>query len=64
MLLYFSNIDYYCNGRFSASVFSSRDVLKMATQTKLREYFGKCTLPATKQVQIVYGKDTAQSGGQ
>ena len=59
MLLYFSNIDYYSNGRFSV-----RDVLKMATQTKLRKYFGKCTLPATKQVQIVYGKDTAQSGGQ
>ena len=59
MLLYFSNIDYYSNGRFSV-----RDVLKMATQTKLREYFGKCTLPATKQVQIVYEKDTAQSGGQ
>ena len=59
MLLYFSNIDYYSNGRFSV-----RDVLKMATQTKLRKYFGKYTLPATKQVQIVYGKDTAQSGGQ
>ena len=50
-MLYFSYIDYYRNDRFSTSVFSARDALKMATQIKLQKYFGKCTLPATKQVQ-------------
>ena len=32
-------------------VFSASDALKMATQTKLQNSFGKCRLPATKQVQ-------------
>ena len=48
MLLYFSHTDYYCNDRFSASVFSSRGILKLATQNKLQKYFGKRILPAIK----------------
>ena len=50
-MLYFSYIDYYCNSRFSTSVSSARDALKLATQAKVQTYFGKRTLPATKQVQ-------------
>ena len=45
-------MDYYCNDRFSASVFPARDALKLATLTKIQKYFGKRTLPATKQVKI------------
>ena len=37
--------------KFSTSVFSARDALKMAMQTKLQKCFGNRTLPATKQVQ-------------
>ena len=32
-------------------VFSARDALKMATQTRFQKYFGKRTLSATKQIQ-------------
>ena len=51
MLWYFPYIDYYCSERFSTLVFSARGALKLATQAKLQKYFGKCTLPVTKQVQ-------------
>ena len=46
MLSYFSCIDYYCNDRFSTSIFLA---LKMATQTKLEKYFGKGTLLTTNK---------------
>ena len=47
----FSYIDYYRNSRFSTSVFSARDTLKMTTQTKLQKPFDKRNLSARKQVQ-------------
>ena len=51
MLRYFSYIGYYCNDRFSTSVFPARDALKMAMPTILQKFFDKRTLPATKIVQ-------------
>ena len=47
----FSYIDYYRNSRFSTSVFSARDTLKMATQTKLQKSSDKHNLSARKQRQ-------------
>ena len=41
----------YCNDRFSTSVFSARDTLKMQRKLNFKNIFSKRTLPATKQIQ-------------